>query len=53
MEKEVKELRTLLRKILYKSNLEYCGSADDLQDRLTDIHEMIAEEYPELKEKEN
>ena len=51
MKKEITELRTLLRRILYKSNLEYCGSSEDMQEALIEIHEMISEEHPDLKEK--
>jgi hypothetical protein len=41
----------LLRKILYKSNTEYCQSAEDMQSELEEINEMIKELYPDLEEK--
>ena len=40
----------LLRKILYKSNTEYCQSAEDMQYALEEINEMIKEVYPDLEE---
>lgn len=50
---EITKSRNLLRRILYRSNLEHCGSCDDMQSALEDIQDLIKNEYPKLKEKED
>jgi len=40
----------LLKKILYKSNLEHCGSAEDMQDALEEINDLIKKHHPNLEE---
>ena len=40
----------LLRKILYKSNTDYCQSAEDMQYALEEINELIKKSYPDLEE---
>lgn len=40
----------LLKKILYKSNLEHCGSAEDMQYALEEINDLIKKHYPNLEE---
>lgn len=42
----------LLNKILYKSNLDHCQSADDMQNALEEINDLIKENHPNLKEDE-
>lgn len=50
---EATRSRKLLRRILYHSNLDHCGSCDDMQRALEDIQDLIKNEYPKLKEKED
>lgn len=48
MEKEI-----ILAKILKLSNLDYCQSAEDMQNALEKINDLITEDYPNLKEIED
>lgn len=43
----------LLKKILYKSNLDRCGNSEDMQYALEKINEMIETEIPDLEEEED
>jgi len=42
-----------LGRILYLSNLDYCESSGDMQDRLEEINKLIQEKFPTLEEIEN
>jgi hypothetical protein len=46
------ELKNLLSRILYYSNIDHCYSSDDLQNNLERIHELLKEKLPFLKEEE-
>jgi 5S rRNA maturation endonuclease (ribonuclease M5) len=47
---KVKEDVNLLKKILYKSNLDHCGSAEDMQYALEEINDLIKKHHPNLEE---
>jgi hypothetical protein len=44
--------RSTMEKILYLSNLDYCESSHDMQNRLEEINDLIRNVFPNLKERE-
>jgi len=50
--KTIESYKELLRRILYKSNLEYCFSAEDMQSNLDEIYNLIVDFDSSLKQEE-
>lgn len=43
----------IIAKLKRLSNLEYCESSGDLQDKLEEINDLLNYHYPEVEEEEN
>lgn len=46
------ELEEFIGKLKRLSNIEYCGSAEDMQYKLEEINDLLCEEFPSVPEVE-
>ena len=46
----MEELRDFIAELKKLSNLEYCQSAEDMQDALEKINDRLNQEFPDIEE---